>query len=237
MVEASPRAKSLRSPRSSGVVTPRVLKWHQRLAASLIYYTIRAVSWTLDYEWELHPALLNPELGPVIFATWHNRLFLSLIMHEGCLKRRNRANQLAAIVSASKDGGVVARILEHFGVQPVRGSTSRRGPQALLELSTWAERGYDVAITPDGPRGPRYVVQSGVVALAHVTHLPVVPASSHLSWKISLKSWDRFQIPMPFSRCVIRFGEPMRLSSDATEEERERFRREFEERLKGLTID
>ena len=85
---------------------------------------------------------------------------------------------MAAMVSASKDGGFLASILECFGVQPVRGSSSRRGPQALLELTGWAERGYDLAITPDGPRGPRYVVQEGIIALAQVTGLPIVPASS-----------------------------------------------------------
>ena len=67
---------------------------------------------------------------------------------------------------------------------PVRGSSSRRGPQALLELTSWAERGYDLAITPDGPRGPRYVVQEGAIGLAQVTGLPIIPASYHLRWKI-----------------------------------------------------
>ena len=68
---------------------------------------------------------------------------------------------MAALVSASKDGAFLTAILEQLKVQPVRGSSSRRGAQALLELTTWAERGYDLAITPDGPRGPRYVVQEG----------------------------------------------------------------------------
>src|SRR4030095_14421736 len=91
---------------------------------------------------------------------------------------------LAAMVSASKDGALLARILEDFGVQPVRGSSSRRGPQALLELTTWSERGYDLAITPDAPRGPCYIVQEGVMSLAQLTSLPVVPVSCELHPKI-----------------------------------------------------
>ena len=79
------------------------------------------------------------------------------------------------MVSASRDGGILAGILEQFGVKPVRGSSSRRGPQALLEMTTWAERGYDLAITPDGPRGPRYKVQEGVISAAQLTGLPIVP--------------------------------------------------------------
>jgi len=73
------------------------------------------------------------------------------------------------MVSASRDGGLLAAVLERFKVQPVRGSSSRRGRQALLELTTWAERRYDLAITPDGPRGPRYVVQDGIISLARLT--------------------------------------------------------------------
>ena len=141
------------------------------------------------------------------------------------------------MVSASKDGGLLASVLECNGVQPVRGSTSRRGRQALLELTTWAERGYDLAITPDGPRGPCYVVQDGVTSLAQLTGLAVIPVSYHLSWKICLKSWDRFQIPLPFSKCVARFGEPLKVPREATDAQREELRRELERRLNANTVD
>ncbi len=136
------------------------------------------------------------------------------------------------MVSASKDGAFLAAILERFGVLPVRGSSSRRGPQALLELTTWAERGYDLAITPDGPRGPRYVVQDGAMSLAQITGLPVVPVSYYLSWKIQLKSWDRFQIPLPFSRCEIIVGRILRVPREATDAEREELRQQLEAELR-----
>src|SRR6201988_4276641 len=84
---------------------------------------------------------------------------------------------LAALISASKDGALLACALERFGVQPVGGASRRRGPQALLELTSWLERGYHLAITPDGPRGPRYIVQSGAAALGQFTGAPVVPVS------------------------------------------------------------
>ena len=73
-------------------------------------------------------------------------------------------------------------------------------------MNSWAERGCDLAITPDGPRGPRYVLADGVITLAQITGLPLVPVSYHLNWKVCLKSWDRFQIPLPFARCDIRVG-------------------------------
>jgi lysophospholipid acyltransferase (LPLAT)-like uncharacterized protein len=122
-------------------------------------------------------------------------------------------------------------------VQPVRGSSSRRGPQALLELTTWAERGYDLAITPDGPRGPCYVVQEGVMSLAQVTGLPILPASYHLNWKLRLNSWDRFQIPLPFARCEVFIERPLRVPRQASDAQREDLRRQLEETLKGITKD
>ena len=141
------------------------------------------------------------------------------------------------MVSASKDGGFLTAILERFKVQPVRGSSSRRGPQALLELTTWAERGYDLAITPDGPRGPCYVVQEGIMSLAQITGLPILPASYNLNWKIRPKSWDRFQIPLPFSRCEIRVEKPIRVPREASDAERENLRLQLKETLKRLSKD
>ena len=119
--------------------------------------------------------------------------------------------------------------------QPVRGSSSRRGPQALLELTTWADRGYDLAITPDGPRGPRYQVQEGVMSLAQVTGLPIIPFSYRLGWKLRVNSWDAFQIPLPFSRCEMNIGRPIRVSRDASDAEREALRAALESRLKELS--
>jgi lysophospholipid acyltransferase (LPLAT)-like uncharacterized protein len=144
---------------------------------------------------------------------------------------------MAALVSASKDGGFLTGILECFGVEPVRGSTSRRGSQAVLELTTWARRGYDLAITPDGPRGPCYVVQDGVMSLAQLTGLPIVPFSYNLSWKIRVKSWDRFQIPLPFSRCEMNMDKPIQVPREATDAEREVLRQRLETSLRSMTRD
>src|SRR3989441_135459 len=226
--------QAISSPR---VIRPHPLKWHQRLAASVVYGLIESVAWTQRCRWEYHPEFLQNKDERVIFCIWHNRLPFSLVMYRGHVRQHGKVHRMAAMVSASKDGGIVARVLEHFGVQPVRGSSSRRGPQALLELTTWAERGYDLAITPDGPRGPRYIVQPGALALAQLTGQALAPVSYHLRWKFCLKSWDRFQIPLPFGRAVMKFGEPMRVPRDASDEQREQLRREFERRMKEMTTD
>ena len=144
---------------------------------------------------------------------------------------------MAAMASASKDGGLLAGILDCFKVQPVRGSSSRRGAQALLELTTWAERGYDLALTPDGPRGPCYAVQDGAVALAQVTGLPILPVSINVDWKIRIKSWDRFQIPLPFSRCELITEKPIHVPREATDAQREACRLQVEQTMRAITQD
>ena len=143
----------------------------------------------------------------------------------------------AALVSASKDGGLLSRVLELAGVQPVRGSSSRRGPQALRELVAWGERGYDLVITPDGPRGPCYQVADGVTSLAQLTGLVIVPVAFNLNWKMRVKSWDRFQIPLPFARCEVCVGQPVRVPSEATDEQREQIRQQLEQQLREISQD
>src|SRR5450759_3634937 len=224
--------------KSSGVVIPNAPKWHQRLAAWMIWAVFNLISATLRYRiTDPHGLMTRPDLGPVIYCIWHNRLALCMKLYLAFGRRRNQSAGLAGLVSASKDGAFLAAILERFGVQPVRGSSSRRGAQALLELSSWAVRGYDLAITPDGPRGPRYVVQDGAMALAQVAGLPIVPASYHLQWKIQLKSWDRFQIPLLFSRCEIIIGQVMRVPREASDAEREELRKQLEAELRAITRD
>lgn len=236
MVTGSKRA--VRRPQSAGVVVPRQPRWHQRLGARLVFLLVRGVSATLRYRWDDRSGLFDGAPSePAIYCVWHNRLALCFTAYFGYARKSSPAPGMAAMVSASKDGAFLAAILECFKVRPVRGSSSRRGPQALLELTTWSERGYDLAITPDGPRGPRYVVQEGIISLAQLTGLPIIPFSYHLNWKISAKSWDRFQIPLPFSRCEMNVEKPIRIPRDASEAEREALRLQLERTLKELSRD
>ena len=197
---------------------------------------VRALARTLRYRVNGGTAAPVFPDEPVIFALWHNRLCLCMKVYDSFVRQHPRHGRLAALTSASKDGALLAGILQNFGVQPVRGSSSRRGAQALLELTSWAERGYHLAVTPDGPKGPCYSVHDGVVALAQVTGMPIIPYSCHLEWKIRVKSWDRFQIPLPFSRCEMRFGNPIRVPREATEVERGKIREELREVLMAGTL-
>lgn len=220
-------------------MVPNQPRWFQRLGAKLAFALARVITLTLRvrYHDQSGGFFDPPAAGPAIYCIWHNRLALCLQVYYGFARRHRKSAGLAAMVSASKDGAFLAAILECFRVQPVRGSSSRRGPQALLELTTWAEQGYDLAITPDGPRGPCYEVEPGVISLAQITGLPIVPASYHLGWKIQVKSWDRFQIPLPFSRCDVYIGRPVRVAREATDGEREARRQELQALLRELTKD
>jgi lysophospholipid acyltransferase (LPLAT)-like uncharacterized protein len=233
----SPTPDTERTARKSGIVVPHIPTWYQRLGAWLIFFLLRAVAMTIRFKLDDRSEIISdPPTGPVIFCIWHNRLGLSMEAYRVFGHIRFNPG-MAAMVSASKDGGFLAAILERFKVQPVRGSSSRRGPQALLELTTWAERGYDLAITPDGPRGPRYVVQEGIMALAQLTGLPIVPVSYHATWKFQLNSWDRFQIPLPFTRCTMNAAKPIPIPRDISDLEREALRKQLEQKLKEISRD
>jgi lysophospholipid acyltransferase (LPLAT)-like uncharacterized protein len=238
-IPAPPAAKVRpASSKTAGVVLAHRNKWYLHTLAWLVFALIRTVSATLRYRWNDRSGFFNvPAPGPAIYCVWHNRLALCMPAYFEYVKKHTCTPGLAAMVSASKDGGFLTGILECFNVQPVRGSSSRRGPQALLELTTWAGRGYDLAITPDGPRGPLYVVQDGVMSLAQLTGLPIVPVSYHVDWKIRVNSWDRFQIPLPFSRCEMIYEKPIFVPREATDDQRELLRRQLEAALRAISPD
>ncbi len=222
---------------TSGPVKPHQPRFAQRLLARTIFLVIQGMA--SSQRWSLadpHRTLEITHTSPCIFAIWHNRLAFSLVVHRRFVRVRFPERRMAAMVSASRDGAMLSMVLKAFDVEPVRGSSSRRGAQALLELKSWAERGLDLAITPDGPRGPRYRVQTGVVALAHVTGLPIIPAAYHLPWKVQVRSWDRFQVPIPLGRCEVTLGEPLRVQDDS-EAGIESARAELERRLIAITKD
>ena len=203
-----------------------------------IFIALRALLMTVRCRLKSPSVYFAPNApAPVIFCIWHNRLATCVKVLDVHRRPHNSGAGMAALISASKDGAFLARILEWFRVQPVRGSSSRRGAQALLELTTWAERGYDLTLTPDGPRGPCYEVQDGIMSLSQLTGLPIVPAALNLNWKISVKSWDRFQIPLPFARCDVCVGKPIRVPQNASDAEREELRRQLETELRAITRD
>lgn len=230
-------AKPKSKPKSE-VVVPQKATGLNRLVARIIWFISSQVAATLRWRWQDDSGAFESEPEkPVIFCIWHNRLALAVILYRLHVQSRWPHRKLAAIVSASRDGGLLSRTMELFGVHPVRGSSSRRGTQALREAMTVLDDGLDLSVTPDGPRGPCYELQPGVVTLAQLTGCKLIPVSYHLSWKIRLKSWDRFQIPLPFSRCEVRLGEAIEIPRKLSAEELVEVRADLAERMMAITKD
>jgi lysophospholipid acyltransferase (LPLAT)-like uncharacterized protein len=126
------------------------------------------------------------------------------------------------LTSASRDGAIIAAVMKSFGLRSVRGSSSRRGTAALLALAGTLEAGEDVAVTPDGPRGPRYKLGPGVVFLARQTGAGILPIHIEYSRAVRLRSWDRFMIPLPFAKVRVICGELIFVGRDADMEAEQR---------------
>lgn len=224
--------------RSSGLVVPHAPTRLQRTAAWIAFAAERLLTMTLRLEWEVGGLeTWRDRSHPRIFCIWHNRLALSMLLYRRQTAIQSKVGRLAALVSASKDGAFLAAILERFNVRPIRGSSSRRGPQALLELINAADSGLDIAITPDGPRGPKYFVHEGIIAAAQVTGSPIIPVSYSCSWRITLRSWDAFQIPLPFARCRIRLGTPILVPRDLDKSRMTELRQELQQAMMRITQD
>lgn len=155
-----------------------------------------------------------------IIAFWHRHLLLMPYSYRG--------KRISVLISQHKDGELIARTMGHFGIGSSRGSSTRGGAAGFRDLLRRVREGYDLGITPDGPRGPASVVKPGAIQLAALSGLPLVPVALGASRAKYLKSWDRFVIPLPFASVALVYGEPYRVPRDA---EIEPAARELEHRL------
>jgi lysophospholipid acyltransferase (LPLAT)-like uncharacterized protein len=164
---------------------------------------------------------------PVVFVLWHGRLLPCTYW--------NRHQNLVTLVSQHRDGEYISRIVERWGYTAVRGSSSRRAAGALRELVRHVRAGRSLAVTPDGPRGPRQVMKAGALLAAQLSGAPVIPAAGGASRGWWFGSWDRFLVPKPFARVRLAYGEPVWVPRDADEAALERISRDVEARLNALT--
>ncbi len=207
MTAPSPHARPKMTPVSATSLKARVLGF-------LIALFIRTYALTLRIRFEDQSGIR--EKGPAIWAVWHNRLLVIPLLYTRFLKRKRKG---CILVSPSKDGALLASVMCHFGLEGVRGSSNKRAAQALVECRRRLLSGWDLGITPDGPRGPVYVAAPGVLQLARLTQKPVLPLRVEYSRKWTLKSWDRFQIPKPFSRVTITLAPLVTFGEGTIEEE------------------
>jgi len=148
---------------------------------------------------------------PILFTLWHGRMLLAILAH--------RQEGIVTMASRSKDGEIIAQWLERNGFAVVRGSTTRGGGEALREMVRQVRGGRHAALTVDGPKGPARVVQPGIVQLARLTGGWILPITSSSAKARFLDSWDRYLLPLPFSKNVVAYGEPFSIGSDLSDDE------------------
>lgn len=165
----------------------------------------------------------------IILAFWHGRLLMMPYSYPG--------RSITILVSQSKDGELVARTVEGFGIESVRGSSSKGWLGGVKGLLKAVRSGRDVAITPDGPRGPGMKAQMGAIQIARTTGLPIIPMTFSASKKKTFRSWDSFILPYPFSRGVFICAEPIRVERDAGAAQMEEARKRLEETLRRITAE
>ena len=205
--------------------------WRARWLVSFAHGLLQIWARTLRFQIDDRARLINiPPNERYIGALWHNRLLLLPFVVRRFLPQRRGA----ALISTSRDGALLADLVERFGFEVVRGSSSRKGAAAIRQLADIIAKGKDAVITPDGPRGPAYELGQGIVFLAQLSGAAVIPINMEFSSCWRLKSWDRFILPKPFSQVRITFGTPHPVAQTATEEEFERERRRLQEVMMTL---
>ncbi len=163
---------------------------------------------------------------PLAYTIWHGRLLPLTFAH--------RKLDVAALISLSKDGEYIARVVEGWGYRVVRGSSSRGGRRALAEMIRHGREGRSLAFTPDGPRGPREKMKSGVLVAAQRAGMPLVPVTAACTRAWWFEGWDRFLVPKPFSRVVVQHAEPVWVDPALDEEGVERLSLEIERTLNDM---
>lgn len=190
----------------------RIRAW---LISQVGYWTILLLGKTVRWEvqgWENHRSIESADKR-IIYTVWHGRMFLATYFW------RNRG--IVVMTSQNRDGEYIARVIRRLGYKAARGSSSRGGRRALVEMIQEMRQNNDVGFTIDGPRGPRYVAKPGAAWIASKTGSAIFPFHISSEKKWVLQSWDHFEIPKPFTRALVLMATPIYVKPDATEQELE----------------
>jgi len=205
----------------------RSARWLIAVGFRLLQLWVR----TLRYEIDDRAGVLGKPVDQnYIGALWHNRLLIFPFV----LRRFFSSRRGAALISASRDGDLLADAIARFGFDVVRGSSSRLGASAILQLTDVLASGRDVVITPDGPRGPAYELGPGIIFLAQKSGAAVLPVNMEYSSCWRLNSWDRFVLPRPFAKIRVIIGQPHRVRSTNTVDDFEAERLRLQDAMMAL---
>ncbi|PYU91125.1 MAG: hypothetical protein DMG08_16105 [Acidobacteria bacterium] len=225
MVSTIPTREAVTGTQTPAGVTERLKRW---IVSGVGYWAILVFGKTVRWEvegWENHRAIENAGKR-IIYTCWHDRIFLATYFW------RNRG--IVVMTSQNKDGEYIAGVIRRFGYGAARGSSSRGGRRALVEMIQELRRNNDVGFTIDGPRGPRYVAKPGAAWIASKTGHAIFPFHISPEKKWALSSWDHFQIPKPFTRARVLMAPPIYVTTDASEPELEAAHQQLQRVLDDL---
>jgi len=209
----------------------KITGWRARWLIALGFRLLQIWARTLRYEIDDRLGVVGkPVKENYIGALWHNRLLIFPFV----LRRFFPNRHGAALISASRDGDLLADAIKRFDFDVVRGSSSRLGASAILQLTDVLASGRDVVITPDGPRGPAYELGPGIIFLAQKSGALVLPVNMEYSSCWRLKSWDRFILPRPFSKVRVIIGQSHHVRSTSTPDEFEAERLRLQDAMMSL---
>lgn len=190
------------------------------------YTTSATVASKVENEEQL--AELKKSGKSIIFAFWHGQLWFPAYYF------KNRG--YVGLASQSRDGGYISSVLNKLGWEMVRGSTSSGGARSLLKLIKKLKKGNDIAITPDGPRGPKHHAQPGIIYLAQKTNSVIIPGGLAFSKRKAFNSWDEFEIPFPFSKVALFFGNPIEVDEDISKDDVNYYKNKVETELNSAVL-
>jgi lysophospholipid acyltransferase (LPLAT)-like uncharacterized protein len=196
-----------------------------KIFRGLIYHVASLIGRTLRIESPRLQEVLDRPGGKII-AGWHGRSLVAGVVF------RNRG--VYTIISHSRDGEMQNYIFRKFGFKTIRGSSSRGGIKAAVESIRVLRKGGAMAFTPDGPRGPSGVVQTGIMVMAQKSGAPIIPGAFHADRRWVLGTWDSYMVPKPFARVVLLFGDPIFVPKEATPEEVEALRLHLQDEMHRL---
>ncbi len=180
---------------------PLTISWQRRMVADVIYY-IMGLIWFLCPKKYINLGCLVGNMDqPVIVTAWHDSIIFLPFMW-----RAKRNSKLAFMASTHKDGQLVGRYMQNFGMVPILGSQKKDGAKAMIKMLRLFKENYCLTITPDGPKGPRHQIQEGVVFLAQKTQLPILTIRVKYSGLTIKKSWDKIKFPLPFCPIIFEYS-------------------------------
>ena len=190
-------------------------KWWTRPLGHIVWLLMTLVCMTLRrrVSAEVEAYLKDTQ---IIVALWHNRIFVPCYVYRYVIKGKVGMSMLT---SASKDGTMLTTVARDYGMRTVRGSSRRRGAAGFLDMVRELRNGYSMCITPDGPKGPRYHCHPGVIKLASMSGVPIIPLQIHYTRAWRARSWDGFFVPLPFSRVEFTTPGPIQVPPELDEEQ------------------